>query len=543
MPETTNLALINGHVHLADTAELAEAVSVSDQRIAAVGDSRTIREKAGPSARIIDLDGRHLMPAFTDGHTHLHRTALLRAYFLDFSTLRPASIADVLGLVRQRTAEQPEELWVQGDNLSANALAEGRLPTRDELDSVSGDHCVVLRTVGKHGIAANSKALAAAGIDRDTPDPVGGRIERGADGTPTGVLHETAKLALDATRGDTVVPTVDLERRLDALERALAELNKFGIAEIHEIVQSPNEMRDYLELRERGRLSTRVVFYIRVIEGQASIDDLVAIGLRTGFGDDWLRLGGIKLSVDGAETPRNAALYEDYLDDPGNRGLIRINQDVLNDTVVRAARAGLQSAIHAIGPRAVDMALESLTLAKERVPNSPKLRHRIEHGFLAPRPGQLERIRDLDVVISTQPIMLWRGADLWPTRFRAEDVERMMPMRTLLDLGIPVHINSDLPNAPENPLLNIRTAHDRLSRGGTKVGQQEAISLRDAFSLATRTPCFSAFEEGKRGEIAPGRLADLMIVNGDPYDESSIGKVRVDGTIVGGQVVYLSEDA
>jgi predicted amidohydrolase YtcJ len=532
------LALVGGIVHTGRPGACAQAMLIEGTRVAAVGSDDEIRAVAG-GARVVELGGRSVLPAFTDSHTHFHRAAMLRRHFLDFDALAPSSVAEIVDLVRERAREQPDTAWIQGDNLSAAALGEQRLPTRHELDAAVADRPVILRTVGKHALSANTAALTAAGIDPGTPDPVGGRIERDESGDPTGVLHETAKLTLDATRADTVVPALDTRARLEALAAGLAELNACGIAEIHEIVQSPAEMADYQRLREQGRLSVRVVFYVRVIEGQATLDDLTAIGLRTGFGDEWLRLGGVKVSIDGSCTVHNAAVYDGYLDQPDNYGLVRIPQDQLDDVVLRASAAGLQVAVHAIGPRAVDMALDSIERAYAAVPEAVALRHRIEHAYLAPRPGQLERIRDLKVVVSTQPAFLYLNGDTWPAMFGGDASDAMVPMTSLLDLGIPVQVNSDFPNAPMDPLVGLRAACTRTTRRGTVFGRKEAIDPEQAWNLASVASAYAAFEEGERDALAPGRLADLVIVDGDPFED--LDSVRLRTTIVGGRIVFGAE--
>jgi predicted amidohydrolase YtcJ len=530
------LALVNGDVH-ADGGRSA-AVLIREPAIAAVGETREILDQAPPGTVVVDLAGRHVLPAFTDSHTHYHRAAMLRMHFLDFTALAPRSVGDVLGAVREAGAALAPGQWVQGDNLSASALAEGRLPSRTELDRACPGRPVILRTVGKHGISASSAALAAAGITAATPDPPGGRIERDESGEPTGVLHETAKLRLDALRADTVVPPLGEAARLAALRRGIDELIRHGITEIHEIVQSPDELADYARLREAGGLAARVVYYVRVVEGQARLDDLLRIGLRTGFGDDWLRLGGVKVSIDGSCTMHNAALYGGYLDEPDNTGLIRVAQGDLDDLVARAERGGLQVAVHAIGQRAVDMAADAIERATQGRPS--RLRHRVEHAYLAPRPGQLERLRDLGVVVSTQPAFLWANGDTWPAMFGPEETARMMPMRSLLDLGIPVQVNTDFPNAPLDPLLTLRAAVDRRTRSGTVIGPAEAITAREAWSLATAGAAYGAFEERSRGRIAPGYLADLVVLADDPFGPAVPGPEAVEATVAGGRPVYAA---
>lgn len=540
------LALVNGVVHAADGP--ASALLVREPGIEAIGASEDIVGQAPPGTPVIDLAGRHVMPAFTDSHTHYHRAAVLRMHFLDFTALAPRSLGDVLAAVSGADATLAAGQWVQGDNLIAAALAEGRLPNRAELDRACPGRPAILRTVGKHGISANSAALAAAGITADTQDPPGGRIERDAAGEPTGVLHETAKLRLDALRAGTVVPPLSERARLDALRQGLRELARHGITEIHEIVQAPDELADYARLRETGELTVRVVGYVRVVEGQATVDDLLRIGLRTGLGDDWLRLGGVKVSIDGSCTMHNALLYDGYLDEPGNTGLTRVPAGELDDIVARAERGGLQVALHAIGQRAVDMAADALDRATAGLAatglattgRAGRLRHRVEHAYLAPRPGQLERLRDLGVTVSTQPSFLWANGDTWPGMFGASETQRMMPVNSLLSLGIPVTVNTDFPNAPLDPAQTLRAAVERRTRAGTVIGAAEAVSARTAWSLATAGAAYAAFEERTRGTIAPGYLADLVILAADPFAPGALGPDAVDATLAGGRPVHAA---
>ncbi len=538
-PRRSCLALVNGVVYPAPDRPASQAILVSDCCVEAIGATERIARIAPPGTAQVDLGGRAVLAAITDSHTHYHRAAQLEAHFLDFTALAPKSVGDVTRLVGDRRARQPDEAWIQGDNLSAAALKERRLPSRLELDAVCADRPVILRTVGKHAIAANTAALAAASITADTADPRGGRIERDASGAPSGVLHETAKLRLDATRADTVVPPIDERRRLDALEAGIGRLSRAGIAEIHEIVQSPDEMADYERLREQGRLNARVVFYVRVVEGQATLADLTRIGLRSGFGDDWLRLGGVKVSIDGSCTLHNAAVYGGYLDDPGNDGLVRVEPGDLDELVAKATLGGLQVAVHAIGQRAVDMALDSFQ-ASAAVATSRDLRHRLEHAYLAPIPGQLERIRDLRLVVSTQPAFLYANGDTWPAMFGTADTDRMVPMASLLEAGIPVQINTDFPNAALDPIANLRAAVERRTASGAVVGASEAISVAQAWALATVGSAFGAFEENRRGRLDPGFLADFVVVNEDPIASGSLDGIQVEATIVGGEVMWAS---
>lgn len=198
-------------------------------------------------------------------------------------------------------------------------------------------------------------------------------------------------------------------------------------------------------------------------------------------------------------------------------------------------------AVHAIGQRAVDMALSALSGAAA-IPGSLGLRHRVEHAYLAPLPSQLERLRDLKAVVSTQPAFLWVNGDSWPAMFGAADTDRMMPMASLLALGIPTQINTDYPNAPLDPFCNLRAAVERRTREGAIVGAAEAVTAGQAWSLATEGSAFSAFEEARRGRIEPGYLADLVVLSGDPVVAGHFDGLSVDATVVGGHCTWATPD-
>ncbi len=262
--------------------------------------------------------------------------------------------------------------------LTAAPLAEGRLPNRVELDRVAAGHPVVLRGIGKHVVAANSAALAAAGIDRRTPDPPGGRIERDTDGQPTGILHERAKLRLDTSHPETVVPAPTPDERHRALRAGFADLHRLGITTIHEMVRLPEEAADFASVRAAGELGVRTRLFYRIHESPITLEHLTTLGIRRGLGDDWLRILGVKISVDGWCIFRNAAVYEPYCDEPDNTGLLRIEPQELSRLTVAANRSGLGIAIHAVGVRAVDAALDAFEAAGPALAGP----YRLEHGHL-----------------------------------------------------------------------------------------------------------------------------------------------------------------
>jgi predicted amidohydrolase YtcJ len=532
--------LVNGRVRtLDDAGTIASAVAIADGRVVAAGDESQLRDLVSAHSSVIDVAGRTVLPAFIDSHTHLRRASLVMAYNIDYMELRPRSIGDVLAAVRERAEAVAPGTWIQGDSLATLEIAERRFPDRYELDSVAPRNPVVIRGIGRHLIAANSLALEAAGIDASTPSPPGGRIEHDESGEPNGRLHERAKLRLDTGHAQTVVPSPTESERIAAMKLAMRVLNSHGIAAIHEMAREPFDVGDYLRLREQGALTTRVRIYLRGIEAQTKLEYVLGLGLRSEFGDEWIRLGGVKFSIDGADMVHNAALYQDYPGEPGNQGILRIEADELETAVLAAHRAGLQVAVHAIGQRAVDMALDVFELV-QRDQVRARLPHRIEHAYLPPVPGQLERMARLGLIWSTQPAFLAEYGEEWCELFGTEEAQRSMPLRTGRDLGLRIQLNSDFPCSPINPFGTLHAAVVRRTRAGNVMGAHEALTVDQALRYMTNAADYSHSTSGEQGRISPGCFADVMVTEQDPYDvdPEDLGSIEVGLTMVGGEVVH-----
>lgn len=508
-----------------------DAIGIRDGTIAAIGGWPALREHVGPDTRVIGAGGRVVAPGFVDAHTHLHRWAVLRRCFLDFEADPRADVAAVLAAVAERAATTPPGAWIQGDGLSASRLADRRLPDRHELDRVAPANPVLLRGIGKHVVVANSRALTAAGIDAATLDPPGGRIERDASGDPTGILHETAKLRLDPSRPDTVVPSPGPEERQAALLDAYAELHRVGITTIHEMIRLPDEAADHAALHAEGRLGVRVRLFYRVHESPIALDWLLGLGIRHGHGDDWLRVEGVKISVDGFCIVRNAAVSQPYRDAPDERGILRIDADRLDDLVCRAVRGGLQVAVHAVGDRAVDMALDAM----ERAGPDPTAPYRLEHGYVDLRSDQLERMRSVGAVWSTQPNFLGAFRREWDDAFEPERIDRIMPLAAGLAAGVPLVLDSDVPCAPIPPLDAIRLAVERRTVDGRP--HPQAIGVDAAWLAYTTTPA-DVSGEPRLGRLTPGAFADLVILDGDPRDATGLAGTSVRATMLDGRLVW-----
>lgn len=520
----------------ANAGTLSEAIAIAGGRVVATGLAGEIGSMAGPGTQVIDLAGRAVLPSFTDSHTHFHRAAIVRRLFLDFDVLRPASIGEILDHVARRSEELPPGAWLQGDSLSVAGLAEGRFPDRDQLDRVVAERPVVLRGIGKHVVAANSLALRIAGIDGTTEDPPGGRIERRADGEPTGILHERAKLRLDTSHPETVVPQPATAERQAALRAGFSDLHRLGITTIHEMIRTTEEAADIGAVHAAGGLGVRTRLFYRVHETELELDWLIALGIRRGFGDDWLRVLGVKVSVDGWCIFGNAAVVEPYCDQPDNRGLLRIEAAELERIVAKANGHGLGLAIHAVGPRAVDLALDAFVAAGPALAGA----YRLEHGHLDLDAPRLDRMRDLGVVWSVQPALLTAYRHDWEAILEPERIDRIMPLADGIARGIATIHNSDVPSGPQAPLAAIRAAVDRPSicRPGERSAQ--AVPLDVAWQAWTTLPARVASERGI-GSLSPGNAADLIVLDRDPLastipDQESPALVAtmIDGRFVHG---------
>lgn len=530
---SSELILGNARVHrLPGDPAPAPAIALRDGGVAAVGSLDQARA-ALPGARILDLGGATVLPSFIDSHTHFHRAAVLRHLFLDFEALAPASIEEVLAHVRDRAASLPEGSWIQGDSIAAARLAERRLPDRRELDDAAPRHPVLIRGIGKHVIAGNSAALAAAGISRDTADPPGGRIERDPDGEPTGILHERAKLRLDTSAPDTVVPPVARAQRLTALRAGFGELHRLGITTIGEMVRLTEEVDDLAELHAAGELSVRVRVHYRVHETELRLEWLRGLGIRRGLGDDWLRILGVKISIDGWCIFRNAAVHEPYLGEPQNRGLLRIEPEELARLVAGANAQGLGIAVHAVGARAVDAALDAFGSAGPPTAGP----WRLEHAHLDVDEPRLRRAHALRLVLSAQPGFLAPYLPDWEAGLASDRLERVMPLGTARRIGMPIIINSDLPSGPAGPLRTIAAAVDRQA-GGRSLGRAEAIPLVDAWRAHVSVPA-EVMGDTCLGRLGPGMRADLVVLGTDPFATGAMPEgLGVEATLVDGRVRF-----
>jgi hypothetical protein len=536
-----DLILYNGKIRSFDQqGSTYEALACAGSRIVATGGSDEIRRLAGSDTKSIDLQGRTSIPGLTDTHVHLSEKGTAEMELVDCRDFYTDvhSVADILERLGNAASQATQGSWIvaHGSPMQDFRLTEKRFPDKHDLDRAIPDHCVSI-SFGAHITIGNSKALAAAKITRDTPDPAGGHIRKDPQsGEPTGELHERAQLILKK-----VAPEFNYLQLKDGIVFALNQCLERGVTTVHDIVRSGEPVRAYQEIYREGRMHARVSILPRVIESMIESKSLIELGLITGFGNEWLRVGGVKMSIDGGITGRNACFYDPYEDDDHNFGIIRIQQDELNETVRKCHDAGLRCCVHAIGDRAFDMALGAYENAIEKSPRKDH-RHRIEHmgNWLATQERMQRMVRSGIVAIPNIAIGYYVG-DAILDCVGEKRLTKAFPFRTLLRNGVIIAGGSDSPGYwPVDPLRDIAACVSRKMRWGEVWVPEERISVAEAFAMHTTTASWVGFEESYKGTLEPGKLADIAVLAEDPFEITGerIKDLKVEMTLVGGEIKY-----
>lgn len=542
--------LVNANViTVEDELPSAEAVAVKDGRIMYVGSNEAVRGCAGEKTAVLDVGGKTVLPGFIEPHTHFMSFGV-RLRMVNVRTPPNDSIEDVLARIRERAATTPKGEWIQAQGYEHTAVRERRWPTLAELDTAAPDHPLVMTYRSSHVWMTNSLGLRLGAINRDTPQPEGGHIDKDPrTGEPTGVLREKA-----ASRPITsLVPHPTLAELKEGVALAGREYNSVGITSTHDAGtgDTPDYYRAYQETIDEGKLKVRVYLMIHDLPYKRFYMER-DLGLRTGFGSDWLRLGAVKTCSDGSIQVHTCAFYEPYItsdtEDPTKdpRGVLQVSPEDQKKIVFEAHSKGYQVAIHAQGDRGIDVALDAIENAMAKVPR-PNPRHRIEHCQGVTR-AALERMRRLGVIASFYPHHLWYWGDRHISDFLGmERASRLDPMRSAIDLGVVTVAHSDTPIAlpkdplfATDPLFGIWCAVNRKTRAGVQLGAHECITPMEGIRAYTINAAYAAFEENLKGSIRAGKLADLVVLGENPLtvDPWEIRNIPVEKTIVGGEVVY-----
>jgi hypothetical protein len=528
-----DLVLRGGRVWAGKGLPPATALAVRGERIVAVGGDSDLRPWIGRSTRVVELAGRLVVPGFNDAHVHF----LAGGSGLLSVDLRAArDEADLARRLGEFARGLPKGSWILNGNWDHEAWPSRTLPTRAAVDAATPDHPVFVNRLDGHMSLANSLALRLAGVTRDTVDPDGGTIVRDETGEPTGILKDNAQELVAR-----VIPEPTREENLRSARAALAEAACLGVTTVQDN-SSIDALPTYLELRARGELTARISVW-RPIE---ALTALKGAGVRTGLGDDWVRVGALKILSDGSMGAGTAAFFEPYADDPKTSGLLLYPVAELRRLIREADAAGFQLAVHAIGDRANALVLDAFEEAI-RVNGPRDRRLRIEHAQVVRR-SDLARYRGLGVVASIQPSHAIDDMRWAEKRIGKERCRDAYSFRSFLEAGIPVAFGTDWYVEPLDPRIGLYAAVTReFTEGGPPGGwlPEERIGLEDALDLYTRGSAHAEFAEERKGTLEVGRLADLVVFARDltRIPAREILTTPVDLTVVGGRVVYERDAA
>ena len=533
-----DLVLTGGKVVTLDArSSIAEAVAVRDGRIFAVGTAAAIKPLIGAGTRTVDLRGRAVIPGLIDTHTH-SRAAGESLFTVNMRSAK--TVAEALEAIRVYVAGKKPGQWIVGSPWHPpSQLAEKRYLTRQEIDAVAPDNPVFLPTVG-HFVMSNSRALAAAGITKATPNPAGGIIERDAGGEATGVLSGPAIPLLAK-----VVPPWTFEDVARQYRAAMAYLNSFGLTSTVDGGLDAEDIRVLRHLANTGEATVRMAIMYRPKDVAATDTArweaiLKGNGAASGFGDEWVRFAGVKLGLDGGMTLRTANTRESYPGDASYFGQAYMTPEAFAKLVEISDRSGWRVGVHVVGDKAIDVALDAFE-ALDRIRPIRGKRFVLIHGSLMQK-DQMERARKLGVRVDIQNVFMWDKAATVQRFLGLQRANRAVPTRTLIDvLGIEsLGAGTDFPVNGINPFLNMYIMVSRTDPEGTRYGPSEAISREEALRLYTTAGAHYTFEERVKGSIEAGKLADLVVLSADPLTvaEEGLKDIQALTTIVAGKVVY-----
>ncbi len=496
-------------------APRAEALLWYGSSLEAVGSEEEVRQHPLASkAQVVSLRGETVLPGMTDAHAHLGFYAKQRSALpLD----QCSSLDEVKTLIRQRSALVGPDAWICGVRFNDTRWAENRLPTRQDLDSMDIPNPVLLSRVCCHVQVANSRGLLLAGF--------------APDAAPTGILYEGD--------GDPVVQAVERDRKPEAYLRCLQEVcqeyTSYGVTSVHTCSAGSyglgDDLATYQSMLLAGTLPLRIVFYT---------DDMPPPGFLSGLGNEWVRFGGFKLFLDGSLGGHTAALSAPYADDPSTTGMFNHETRALIATMREAHRRGFQMEIHAIGDAALDQAIEALGALRDLGPCRAALPHRVNHVMIC-RPDQLEPLRALGVILDVQPVFVPGEIDMATARLGRERLSWAYPWKTFVDGGFVVTGSSDCPVEMPTPWRGIWGAVCRTDEAGNPAGgwiPEQKLSLDEALTLFTVNPALAVGEGRRRGRLAPGFLADVVVCGEDLFALSpdKLKDVLPRATLVGGRL-------
>jgi predicted amidohydrolase YtcJ len=510
---------------------VAQALAIRGRHILALGSNRDILHFANASTKRIDAAGMTVTPGFIDAHSHPLLAKAATGVSVDYRR-----IEDVKTALRRKAAETPPGHWVRGYMYDDTKFEDERPLNRRDIDDVVTGHPVMVEHRGGHTVVVNSKAFEIAGITIDTPDPADGKFYR-ENGEFTG---KVAEHAIDGFRTVGTWPTTDRRTRQEGARISLSSMAAAGLTSTTDSLGSYDDLIAYQDARAAGELSLRISFMPyggANYSGSAVYDGLKQAGIRSGFGDDMLRIGAVKYWADGSASERTMSMSTPYEGRPDDFGILTMTQEQIDAAVDDAVAHGFRIGIHANGDIAIDRVLN----AYERVLNNyqgENPRFRIEHCSLV-NDSLLARIKATGVVPTPFYTYAHFHGNKW-TEYGEEKMEHMFAHRSFLDAGIPVAPASDYTPGPFEPMMAIQSMVTRKDARGRVWGPSQRISVTEAMRICTVHGAYASFEEGIKGTLTAGKLADFVILEKDPHavDPDTIKNIKVLRTVLGGQTVF-----
>ncbi|HET9034484.1 MAG TPA: amidohydrolase [Dokdonella sp.] len=528
---------INGYtLNTAGKLQRFEAMLVEDGKVLATGNHADMAKRAG-DARVIDGKGKTLMPGLTDAHGHV---MYLGKMSLQVDLAGTPSIDAALAKVKSYAATHKEDQWIVGGGWNQVIWKLGRFPNAKELDTVVSDRPAFLQRVDGHAAWANSAAIKLAGITKDTKDPVGGRIERDAEGNPTGVFVDAAAGLISSL----IPPPTDAQMSA-ALTSALATMASVGLTGVDDAGIDLATFKLYKQFADEGKLTARIYAMIRGTG--KDFDTISKNGPLIGYGDDFLTVRSVKLFADGALGSRGAAMLAPYSDDSENSGLLFSPPAKMTAMISKALGKGYQVCVHAIGDKANREVLDSFAAAYKKDPNGKKLRNRIEHAQVVAL-DDIPRFVDLGLIASMQPTHATSDMNMAEDRVGHERIKGAYAWRTFLKQGTHIAGGSDFPIESPNPFFGLHAAVTRQDHDGHPPGgwhPEQGMTITEALRSFTLDAAYAAHQEKTLGTLEPGKWADFILIDQDIFkgDPATIWKTKVLQTWVAGKSVYQDKAA
>ncbi|WP_179134059.1 amidohydrolase [Halobacillus massiliensis] len=518
-----------------DGSPLANAAAVKQGEIIYVGNEQEALFYQGADTEVIDLEGSTLMPGFIESHIHpaIYAQTLLE---IDCKPEAASSLKEILSKVRESADQTEEDQWIIGWGWDDSKLKEKRNPTRWDLDEAAPNHPVVLKRTCAHMAVANTRALELSGVTEETPNPQGGHIERDSEGRLTGLLQEKAQ-------GLIAAPKYSLQEMAEGMRRAQKKFASWGITTVHDMSTQTDDLQLYQWLLNENELSVRIRPWLWAVDQNGftgSLEEVLKVGIRSGFGNDKLKIQGLKFMLDGSVGGKTAAFSTPYIGTE-ETGILYNTVEEIMPLMKKGIKSGLRIAVHAIGDRAIETALHSF----EEISRTEKIndmRNRVEHCIFPSR-EHLKMMKNLGLIAGSSLGFLYDIGDNYIDKLGKKRMKGAFPHQSMKQLGITAPANSDLPVCDANPWRGIYSLVTRKTSSGQVVDEEERISVWEALKSYTTDAAYSSFEEEQLGVLKKGAKADLIVIYENPLEiePEELLSIRTKAVYADGKLIYSTQ--